>query len=283
MKLVRFGPAGAEKPGLIDGAGTVRDLSGHVADIGATALVPERLAALAALAHDDLPVVREPGRLGACITRPGKIIGIGLNYHDHARETGAEAPSEPISFTKAASSLCGPDDDILQPVGSEKLDWEVELGVVIGARARRVAEAEALEYVAGYCVVDDVSERSWQKDRGGQWMKGKSYDTFCPVGPWLVTADEVADPQALALWTELNGERVQNGTTAEMIFGVRELVSYLSRFMTLEPGDLIATGTPAGVGMGMSPPRYLVSGDRLRLGVEGLGVQSHAIVAEETG
>ncbi|MCS4502763.1 fumarylacetoacetate hydrolase family protein [Arhodomonas aquaeolei] len=280
MRLVRFGSPGAERPGLLDGTDTLRDLSGHVDDIAGPTLAADARRRLAALDPASLPAVPGEPRLGPCVARPGKILGIGLNYRDHARETGAQAPTQPIVFSKAVSSVCGPDDDLLCPPGAVCLDWEVELAVVIGETARRVDESGALGYVAGYCVLDDVSERAWQKDHGGQFVKGKSHDTFCPLGPWLVTADAVPDPQALALWTELGGERVQDGTTADMIFPVAALISHLSRYMTLEPGDVIATGTPAGVGMGRQPPRYLRPRESLRLGVEGLGEQTHRVVAD---
>ncbi|WP_018717398.1 fumarylacetoacetate hydrolase family protein [Arhodomonas aquaeolei] len=280
MRLVRFGSPGAERPGVLDAAGTLRDLSGHVDDIAAPALAVDARRRLAALDPASLPAVDDEPRLGPCVARPGKILGIGLNYRDHARETGAPAPQQPIVFSKAVSSVCGPDDDLLRPPGAECLDWEVELGVVIGESARRVDEVWALAHVAGYCVLDDVSERAWQKDHGGQFVKGKSHDTFCPLGPWLVTADDVPDPQTLGLWTEVGGERMQEGTTAEMIFPVAALISHLSRYMTLEPGDVIATGTPAGVGMGRQPPRYLGPGETVRLGVERLGEQTHRVVAD---
>ncbi|WP_440995847.1 fumarylacetoacetate hydrolase family protein [Arhodomonas sp. SL1] len=281
MRLIRFGPPGAERPGLLDADGVPRDLSGQVDDLGGAALAPESLQALAALDPASLPLVAGSPRLGPCIARPGKILGIGLNYRDHARETGARPPDRPIVFQKASSSVCGPDDDLLRPPGAEQLDWEVELGVVIGMPARRVTAANALRYVAGYCVVDDVSERDWQRNHGGQFTKGKSHDSFCPLGPHLVSAEAVPDPQSLRLWTMVNGELMQDGTTAEMIFPVAELIAHLSGYMTLEPGDIIATGTPAGVGLGMEPPRFLQPGDTVRLGVEGLGEQHHRVVAVE--
>ncbi|WER46079.1 fumarylacetoacetate hydrolase family protein [Cupriavidus sp. WKF15] len=277
MKLVRTGQPGAERPGLIDAQGKVRDLSGVVADISASQLSPEALARLAQVDAGTLPVV-EGARFGVPWTGIGKIIAIGLNYADHAAEAGMPIPAEPIVFLKANSSLNGPDDDVMLPYRSQKSDWEVELGVVIGTTARNVSREDALSHVAGYCVVNDVSEREFQIERGGTWDKGKGCDTFCPVGPWLVTRDEVPDPQALGLWLEVNGERVQKGSTATMVFDVATLVSYVSRFMTLQPGDLIATGTPPGVGMGFKPPRFLKAGDTMRLGIEGLGVQAQKVV-----
>ncbi|KWR88118.1 fumarylacetoacetate hydrolase family protein [Cupriavidus sp. IDO] len=278
MKLVRVGQPGAERPGVIDAQGRVRDLSGVIADIGAADLAPAALARLAQVDAASLPVV-EGARFGVPWTGIGKIIAIGLNYADHAAEAGMPLPAEPIVFLKANSSLNGPDDDVMLPLGSEKTDWEVELGVVIGSTARNVSRDQALRHVAGYCVVNDVSEREFQIERGGTWDKGKGCDTFCPAGPWLVTRDEVPDPQALGLWLEVNGERVQKGSTATMVFDVATVVSYVSRFMTLLPGDLIATGTPPGVGMGFKPPRYLKAGDTMRLGVDGLGVQTQRVVA----
>ncbi|WP_439684032.1 FAA hydrolase family protein [Cupriavidus oxalaticus] len=282
MKLVRVGNPGAERPGMIDADGRVRDLSGVLGEIGPGELAPAALARLAQVDVAALPVVegaRDGVRFGVPWTGIGKIVAIGLNYADHAAEAGMPLPAEPIVFLKANSSLNGPDDDVMLPFGSEKSDWEVELGVVIGTVARNVSREEALNHVAGYCVVNDVSEREFQIERGGTWDKGKGCDTFCPVGPWLVTRDEVADPQALGLWLEVNGERVQRGSTATMVFDVATVVSYVSRFMTLLPGDLIATGTPPGVGMGFKPPRFLKAGDTMRLGVEGLGVQSQRVVA----
>ncbi|QYY31689.1 MULTISPECIES: fumarylacetoacetate hydrolase family protein [Cupriavidus] len=280
MKLVRTGQPGAERPGLIDAQGKVRDLSGVVTDINAAQLSPEALARLAQVDAGKLPVV-EGARFGVPWTGIGKIIAIGLNYADHAAEAGMPLPAEPIVFLKANSSLNGPDDDVMLPHGSLKSDWEVELGVVIGTTARNVTREDALSHVAGYCVVNDVSEREFQIERGGTWDKGKGCDTFCPVGPWLVTRDEVPDPQALGLWLEVNGERVQKGSTSTMVFDVATVVSYVSRFMTLQPGDLIATGTPPGVGMGFKPPRFLKAGDTMRLGIEGLGVQTQKVVAYE--
>ncbi|ATG21444.1 2-hydroxyhepta-2,4-diene-1,7-dioate isomerase [Ralstonia pickettii] len=278
MKLVRVGPPGAERPGLIDAQGRVRDLSGVLGDVGPQQLSDAALAQLASVDTAALPIVPD-ARFGVPWTGIGKIIAIGLNYADHAAEAGLPPPAEPIIFLKANSALNGPNDAVMLPRGSEKTDWEVELGVVIGKTARDVALEDALSHVAGYCVVNDVSEREFQLERGGTWDKGKGCDTFCPVGPWLVTRDEVPDPQALGLWLEVNGQRVQNGSTATMIFGVAHLVSYVSRFMTLHPGDLICTGTPPGVGMGAKPPRYLKAGDTMRLGVDRLGVQAQTVVA----
>ncbi|MBV8271077.1 MAG: fumarylacetoacetate hydrolase family protein [Cupriavidus sp.] len=281
MKLVRVGKPGAERPGVLDRDGRVRDLSGVIGNIGPQELAPAALARLAAIDPATLPVlpVVEGGRFGVPWSGIGKIIAIGLNYADHAAEAGMPLPAEPIVFLKANTSLNGPNDNVMLPFESQKSDWEVELGVVIGATARNVSKAQALEYVAGYCVVNDVSEREFQLERGGTWDKGKGCDTFCPAGPWLVTRDEVPDAQKLAMWLDVNGQRMQKGSTATMVFDVPSIVSYVSRFMTLEPGDLIATGTPPGVGMGFKPPRYLRAGDVMRLGVEGLGEQSQTVVA----
>jgi 2-keto-4-pentenoate hydratase/2-oxohepta-3-ene-1,7-dioic acid hydratase in catechol pathway len=280
MKLLRYGEEGSEKPGLLDAEGMIRDLSAHVADLGGKGLEPASLAALSKLDIKTLPVVSGNPRLGACVANVGKFICIGLNYSDHAAETGAQVPSEPIIFMKANSAIVGPDDDVLIPRGSEKTDWEVELGVVIGKTAKYVTEADALDYVAGYCVSHDVSERAFQTERKGQWTKGKSCDTFGPIGPWLVTKDEVADPQNLKMWLKVNGQTMQNGSTKTMVFGVANLVSYLSQFMSLHPGDVISTGTPPGVGMGMKPPRYLNAGDVVELGIEGLGSQKQTFKAD---
>jgi 2-keto-4-pentenoate hydratase/2-oxohepta-3-ene-1,7-dioic acid hydratase in catechol pathway len=274
MKLIRWGAAGAEKPGLVDKTGVLRDLSGQIADITPDLLSDASLQKLAAIDASALPKVPDGSRLGVPLSFVSKIVGVGLNYADHAAETGAAIPKEPILFLKSTTSLTGPDDAIVIPRGSQKTDWEVELGVVIGKRASYVNEQEALNHVAGYCLVNDVSEREYQTERGGQWDKGKGCDSFAPVGPWLVTRDEVADPQNLKLWLELNGKRVQDGHTSTMIFGVRKLISYISHFMTLVPGDIISTGTPPGVGMGMKPPLFLKAGDRLRLSVDGLGEQN---------
>ena len=278
MKLLRYGPPGQEKPGLLDAQGRIRDLSGEVADIAGATLLPDGLARLKALDPAGLPLVEGNPRLGPCVAGTGKFIGIGLNYSDHAAETGATVPPEPIIFMKATSAIVGPDDAIEIPRGSEKTDWEVELGVVIGRTAKYVSEETAMEHVAGYCVVNDVSERAFQAERQGQWTKGKSADTFGPTGPWLVTADEVEDPQNLALWLEVNGHRYQNGSTATMVYGVRHLVAYLSQFMSLQPGDIISTGTPPGVGLGQKPQVYLKAGDVVTLGIQGLGAQRQAVV-----
>jgi 2-keto-4-pentenoate hydratase/2-oxohepta-3-ene-1,7-dioic acid hydratase in catechol pathway len=280
MKLIRYGKAGEERPGLIDSGGSIRDLSGEIADIAGDALSPAGLGRLSRLDSAKLPMVRPPVRLGPPVARPGKLVCIGLNYADHAAEAGLKVPSEPVIFMKATTSICGPNDDIEIPRGAEKTDWEVELGFVIGRRAKYVSEASALDHVAGYLCVNDISERAFQTERQGQWTKGKSHDTFAPMGPWLVTADEVKDPQALKLWCEVDGKRLQNGSTATMVYGVRHLIHYVSQFMTLEPGDVIATGTPPGVGMGQKPvPIYLRPGQRVRIGVEGLGEQDCRTVA----
>jgi 2-keto-4-pentenoate hydratase/2-oxohepta-3-ene-1,7-dioic acid hydratase in catechol pathway len=279
MKLLRYGPAGQEKPGLLGRDGAIRDLSGAVRDIDGEALAPPSLDRLRRLDASTLPPVPGTPRLGPCVGRVSKIVAIGLNYRLHAQEAGAAIPTEPIFFMKAPSSICGPNDDVIIPKGSQKADYEVELGIVIGSLARHVAKSDARKHVAGYCVVNDVSEREFQIERGGQWTKGKSADTFCPIGPWLVTADEVSDPGKLALWTEINGERRQSSNTADLIFGVDEIVSYVSQFMTLMPGDVIPTGTPSGVGMGFKPPKFLKPGDRIRLSVEGLGEQNQRLVS----
>ncbi|MES2323194.1 MAG: fumarylacetoacetate hydrolase family protein [Pseudomonadota bacterium] len=279
MKLVRYGRPGKEKPGLFDEEGRLRDLSGVVADIDPSLLSDKALRKLAKVDYKTLPLVRGNPRLGVPLRGVGKFIGIGLNYADHAAETGAAIPKEPIIFMKATTCLNGPDDAVMLPLGSKKTDWEVELGVVIGTRAQYVSEADALNYVAGYCVVNDVSEREFQKERGPQWDKGKGCDTFGPVGPWLVTRDEVIDVQQLDLYLELNGKRMQTGCTETMIFSVAQIVSYVSRFMTLEPGDIIATGTPPGVGDARTPKRFLKKGDKLRLGIAGLGEQQADVIA----
>jgi len=282
MKLLRYGPKGQEKPGLLDAQGQVRDLSAVIDDIGGAALLPESLARLRTLDISRLPIVDgtpQAGlRLGACVGNVGKFICIGLNYSDHAAETGAEVPAEPVVFGKWTSAICGPNDDVEIPQDSVKTDWEVELGVVIGKGGRYINEADALAHVAGYCVINDVSEREYQLERGGTWDKGKGCDTFGPIGPWLVTADEVLNPQALHLWLEVDGHRYQNGSTSTMVFGVAHLVSYLSRFMSLQPGDVISTGTPPGVGLGQKPPVYLRAGQTMRLGIEGLGEQRQRTV-----
>jgi ureidoglycolate lyase len=279
MKLLRYGPAGQEKPGLVDRDGKIRDLSGTVRDIDGAALAPAALDRLRRLDPATLPLVAGAPRLGPCVGAVPKIVAIGLNYRLHAQEAGMAIPSEPIFFMKATSSICGPDDDTVIPKGSVKTDYEVELGIIIGTTAQYASIEDARKHVAGYCVVNDVSEREYQIERGGQWTKGKSADTFCPMGPWLVTADEVPNPGALALWTEVNGERRQNSNTADLIFGVDHIVSYVSQFMTLLPGDVIPTGTPSGVAMGFKPPRFLKPGDRVRLSVEGLGEQNQRLVA----
>nr|WP_321506735.1 fumarylacetoacetate hydrolase family protein [uncultured Celeribacter sp.] len=278
MKLLRYGPLGSERPALRDDSGALRDLSAVVPDINGDALAPDMLAKLAALDLETLPLVEGTPRLGSAIARPGKFICVGLNYADHARETGKQPPAEPILFSKASNAICGPNDDVEIPRGSEKTDWEVELGVVIGSRAKYVSEAEALDHVAGYALVNDVSERAFQSERGGQWMKGKGHDTFGPVGPWLATKDEFEDIQNIDLWLDVDGERRQTGNTRTMIFDVPFLVSYISQFMTLEPGDIIATGTPPGVGLGMKPPVFLKEGQIVTLGASGLGEQRQRMV-----
>jgi 2,4-diketo-3-deoxy-L-fuconate hydrolase len=279
MKLLRYGRPGKEKPGLMDEEGRLRDLSGVIADIDAAALSDRALRKLAKIDPKTLPLVRGTPRLGVPVKGVGKFIGIGMNYLDHAAEIGAPIPKEPIMFMKATSCLSGPDDAIRLPKGSKKTDWEVELGVVIGTRAQYVSEEDALKYVAGYCVVNDVSERAFQFELGSQWDKGKGCDTFGPVGPWLVTPDEVYDVQDLNLYLEVNGKRMQSGNTSKMIFTVAQIVSYVSRFMTLEPGDIITTGTPPGVGLGRTPQRFLKKGDQVRLGIEGLGEQQQEVLA----
>jgi 2,4-diketo-3-deoxy-L-fuconate hydrolase len=280
MKLMRYGAKGSEKPALVDDQGRVRDLSGLTPDICAEMLTPDGLKKLAEINVASLPVVANPGRIAPPYSGMGKFICVGLNYADHAAESGMPVPAEPVLFTKAVSALVGCNDAVVLPQGSVKGDWEVELGVVIGATARYVSEADALKHVAGYCVVNDISEREYQLERGGTWDKGKGCDTFGPVGPWLVTADEVADPQSLDMWLEVNGKRFQNGSTRTMVFGVAQLVSYISRFMTLYPGDLISTGTPPGVGMGHKPAAvYLKPGDTMRLSIAGLGEQSQTVHA----
>jgi len=278
VKLIRFGPKGAEKPGILDAAGRPRSLEGVVADWGGLFLSDEWLAHVRTLERERLPLVPPGTRLGACVANVPKFLCIGLNYADHAAETGAEVPREPIVFGKATSAICGPFDEVEIPRGSQKTDWEVELGVVIGKRAKHVAERDALAHVAGYCVVNDLSEREYQLEHLGQWIKGKSCDTFGPLGPWLVTRDEVPDPQQLALWLEVDGRRYQDGNTRTMVHGVAKLVSYLSGFFTLEPGDVISTGTPPGVGLGMKPPLYLHPGQVMRLSIEGLGEQCQLTV-----
>ena len=280
MKLLRIGAPGAEKPAMLAADGSMRDLSAHVRDIDGAALAPASLAKLAALDPASLPKVEGAPRIGPCVVRPVNFICIGLNYADHAAETGAAIPKEPIVFLKSLGAYSGPNDDVLIPRGSKKTDWEVELGIVIGTKASYVAEDAAMDHVAGYCVINDVSEREFQAERGGTWDKGKGCDTFGPTGPWMVTKDEIADPQDLSLWCEVDGKRMQNGTTKTMIFGVKHLVSYVSHFITLHPGDVIATGTPPGVGLGVKPePVFLKPGQVMRLGVQGLGEQQQRLVA----
>ena len=282
MKLLRFGSPGKEKPGLVDDSGAIRDLSGLVEDISKETLLPGNLEKLRNTDTSSLPEVNEDSRLGPCIGNIGKFICIGLNYSDHAEETGGTVPPEPIIFAKFNSAICGPNDDVVIPRNSTKTDWEVELGVVIGKPAKYVEQNNALDHVAGYCVINDVSERDFQMKRSGQWVKGKSSDTFGPTGPWLVTPDEVGDPQNLDLWLEVDGKRFQDGNTKTMVFGVAYLIHYLSQFFTLNPGDVISTGTPPGVGMGQKPePIYLRPGQNIRLGIENLGIQTQHVVAEE--
>ncbi|APT58169.1 2-hydroxyhepta-2,4-diene-1,7-dioate isomerase [Roseomonas gilardii] len=281
MKLLRYGPAGAEKPGLLDGTGTLRDLSGVVPDLAGEALSAEGLTRIAALDAASLPAVPGSPRLGPPVAGTRNFLAIGLNYADHAAETGAPIPKEPIMFLKSLGSLQGPNDEVVIPRGSVKTDWEVELAIVIGSRAKNVALDAALDHVAGYTICNDVSEREWQIERGGTWDKGKGADTFGPVGPWLVTKDEIADPQNLALWLEVDGQRMQDGSTRTMIFDVRKIVSYASQFITLHPGDIITTGTPPGVGMGRKPPVFLRAGQSMRLGIEGLGEQVQQVVVAE--
>ena len=281
MKLLRYGELGQEKPGMVDADGQIRDLSGVIDDVAGQALLPDTLEKLAHLDVSLLPVVDGNPRIGACVNGVGKFICIGLNYSDHAEETGATVPSEPLIFAKFSSAICGPNDPVIIPKDSTKTDWEVELGVVIGKPAKHVSEAEALDHVAGYCVINDVSEREYQLERQGQWVKGKSCDNFAPMGPYLVTTDEVPDPQNLAMWLDVDGHRYQDGNTKTMVYGVSHLVSYLSQFFTLHPGDVISTGTPPGVGLGQKPePVYLRPGQSMRLSIEGLGEQQQITVAE---
>jgi 2,4-diketo-3-deoxy-L-fuconate hydrolase len=282
MKLVRFGNVGEERPAVLDSQGRLRDLSGVVPDGKCVPLAPEFLEKLSQLNKNDLPPIAGFPRLGACVAPVGKFICIGLNYSDHAAESGMKVPSEPVIFMKATSAICGPNDDVVMPRNSTKVDWEVELGVVIGKAAKYVTEAEALSHVAGYCVVNDLSERAFQLEGTGQWVKGKSADTFGPIGPWLVTRDEIPDPQNLHLWLEVDGHRYQDGSTKTMVFGVAFLISYLSRFMSLQPGDIVSTGTPPGVGLGQKPPIYLRAGNVITLGVDGLGQQRQTVVADST-
>ncbi len=279
MKLARYGRAGREKPALVDGQGKLRDLSGVVEDIDADTLSPRALARLAKLKPESLPTVRGSPRIGPCIKRVGNFVAVGLNYADHAAESGMPVPKEPVLFNKAPSCVVGPNDDVVIPKASKKTDWEVELAVVIGTRASYVSEKDALAHVAGYCVCNDVSEREFQLERSGQWTKGKGAPTFGPLGPWLVTPDEIKDVQNLGMWLDVNGERMQTGSTKTMVFGVRTLVSYISQFMTLEPGDVITTGTPPGVGSGKKPQRFLKAGDTITLGIDGLGEQAQHVTA----
>ena len=283
MRLARYGEIGKEKPAILDRDGNLRDLSGQISDIEANTLSPDSLTRLAELNVDELPPVADGVRLGSPVSGIGKLVCIGLNYRLHAQEAGLAIPAEPIIFMKATTSLCGPNDNVMLPRGSMKSDWEVELTAVIGTRASYVEEDEALNYVAGYCVANDVSERAFQIEGTGQWVKGKSADTFCPVGPYLVTSDEIPDPQNLKLWLDVDGVRYQDGSTDDMIFTVQHLVSYVSRFMTLMPGDLLLTGTPSGVGFGLKPPVFLRAGNQMKLGVEGLGEQVQNVVAFEKG
>ena len=282
MKLVRFGERHNEKPGLLDRDGEIRDLSGVIEDINPDTLDPLALQRLSTIDPQSLPLVPTPQRLGPCVGRPGKFVCIGLNYHDHAVETGLSPPSEPVVFMKAVSAISGPYDDIALLRDSRKSDWEVELGIVIGRRAHYITADQALDAIAGFCLINDLSEREWQIERGGNWSKGKSGDGYGPIGPWLVTSDEVSNPQAMDLWLERNGETMQRGSTADMIFPVTELIAYLSQCMSLNVGDIIATGTPAGVGLGRKPPVFLQDGDHLRLGITGLGEQSYRVFADNS-
>jgi 2-keto-4-pentenoate hydratase/2-oxohepta-3-ene-1,7-dioic acid hydratase in catechol pathway len=280
MKLLRYGKSGAEKPGVLDADGKIRDLSGVIADVGAATLSPASLRKLAKIDPTTLPLVKGRPRLGPCVARPMNFVCIGLNYADHAAETGAAIPKEPIVFLKSLGAYCGPYDDVKMPRGSKKMDWEVELGIIIGTTARYVSEDDAMKHVAGYCVVNDVSEREFQSERGGTWDKGKGADTFGPTGPWMVTKDEIADPQNLKMWLDVDGKRMQDGSTKTMIFGVKQIVSYVSHFITLHAGDVIATGTPPGVGLGKKPkPIFLKVGQSMHLGVEGLGEQIQTVIA----
>lgn len=280
MQLVRFGEPGQEKPGILDDQGSIRDLSSIIPDLAGQHLSPESLSRISKIEKTSLPRVEETVRLGSCVAQPGKFICVGLNYSDHAAESGMEVPDEPVLFMKASSCICGPNDNVVIPRGSTKTDWEVELGIVIGSKAKYVSEGEALNHVAGYCLINDVSERAFQMEGTGQWVKGKSADTFGPTGPWLVTRDEVPEPQALSMWLEVDGHRYQNGSTATMVFGCAYLVSYISRFMTLHPGDIVSTGTPPGVGLGQKPPVYLRAGNQMKLGITGLGEQTQTAIAD---
>ena len=281
MKLLRYGPKGKEKPGILDQHGKIRSLAKVIKDLDGEAISPAGLAKLRKVNVAKLPLVKGKPRIGSCIANPQKFIAIGLNYSDHAAESGMTVPPEPIVFTKQVSCLSGPNDTVTIPPKSEKSDWEVELGVIIGRKAKNIKQADAMKHVAGYCVVNDLSEREFQIERHGQWTKGKGYDTFGPIGPWLVTKDEVKDPQNLSMWLELNGKRMQTGNTSTMVYGVAYLVAYLSQFFTLHPGDIITTGTPPGVGMGMKPPQYLKPGDKMVIAIEGLGVQRQKVVRDK--
>jgi 2-keto-4-pentenoate hydratase/2-oxohepta-3-ene-1,7-dioic acid hydratase in catechol pathway len=282
MRLVRYGAAGLERPGIVDQAGGIRDISGIISDVAGAHLSAASLEQVRAAKLEDLPLIPEGVRLGACVGSVGKFICIGLNYSDHAAESGMPVPTEPIVFMKATSAICGPYDNVELPRGSRKSDWEVELGVVIGRKAKYVSKLDALSHVAGYCVINDLSERAFQLEGTGQWVKGKSADTFGPIGPWLVSADEVPDPQALQLWLEVDGHRYQDGSTQTMVFGVADLISYLSQFMSLHPGDIISTGTPPGVGLGQKPPVYLRRGNVMRLGIDGLGEQRQQVIDQSS-
>lgn len=279
MRIVRFGSPGAELPGKLDELGRIRDLSSVISDVDGSCLDPDSLSRLNQISTEDLPLAPSLARIGPCVGAVGKLICVGLNYWDHAFESGMAVPSEPIVFMKATSAICGPNDDIEMPMDSEKVDWEAELGLVIGMKAKYISESDAHHYIAGYCIVNDVSERKFQLEGTGQWTKGKSADTFGPIGPWLVTPDEIPDPQDLRLWLEVNGRRYQDGSTRQMVFSVSHLISYISRFMTLHPGDIISTGTPPGVGLGQKPPIYLRAGDVIRLGINGLGEQCQTVVS----
>ena len=280
MKLLRYGPPGQEKPGILIADGEIRDLSGTITDLAGESLLPESIETLRKADISLLPIVPKQPRIGPCVGRVGKFVCIGLNYSDHAKESGMPLPAEPVIFMKATSSICGPNDNVVIPRGSTKMDWEVELGVVIGKPGKYVEEANALSHVAGYCIINDISERAFQLEGTGQWVKGKSADTFGPIGPWLVTPDEIPDPQDLEMWLEVDGHRYQNGSTRTMVFGVAYLISYVSRFMSLRTGDVISTGTPPGVGFGLKPPVYLRPGNRMQLSIRGLGQQNQEVVAD---